>query len=46
MDDILIYSGRRGEHLQHIRSMLETLDKKKLHNNLNICMFLSMNWFI
>src|SRR6266576_1190452 len=31
LDDILIYSKTKEEHLKHLRTILETLKKHKLH---------------
>jgi hypothetical protein len=37
LDDILISSGSKGEHLQHIRMVLEVLDREKLQIYLKKC---------
>ncbi|XP_039014624.1 uncharacterized protein LOC120144671, partial [Hibiscus syriacus] len=38
-DDILIYSQTLDDHVQHLRSVLETLQKEKLYANLQKCSF-------
>jgi hypothetical protein len=37
LDDILIYSKTKEEHLQHVRIILETLRKHKLYAKINKC---------
>uniref|UniRef100_A0A5B7BML6 RNA-directed DNA polymerase n=1 Tax=Davidia involucrata TaxID=16924 RepID=A0A5B7BML6_DAVIN len=39
-DDILIYSRSQGEHLDHLRQVLETLRAAKLYANLKKCSFM------
>eukprot|EP00253_Pinus_taeda_P007136 PITA_07136 len=40
VDDILIFSRTKGEHLQHVRRVLEKLQQNKLLINLKKCTFL------
>lgn len=40
LDDILIFSRTRVEHLQHVRKVLEKLQQNKLLINLKKCIFL------
>ena len=40
LDDILIFSQNREEHLRHLKLVLRTLQKEKLLINLNKCSFL------
>jgi hypothetical protein len=40
LDDILIYSQTREEHLKHVRMVLSTLEKHKLLINLKKCSFM------
>ena len=40
LDDILIFSRTKGEHLQHVRKVLEKLQQNKLLINLKKCTFL------
>jgi hypothetical protein len=40
LDDILIFSRTKGEHLQHVRRVLEKLQQNKLLINLKKCTFL------
>jgi len=40
LDDILIFSRTREEHLQHVRKVLEKLQQNKLLINLKKCTFL------
>jgi hypothetical protein len=40
LDDILIYSQTREEHLRHLRMVLNTLQKEKLLINLKKCSFM------
>ncbi|RYE96002.1 MAG: hypothetical protein EOO78_22355, partial [Oxalobacteraceae bacterium] len=40
LDDILIFSRTREEHLQHIRQVLQRLREKKLYGKLSKCEFL------
>eukprot|EP00253_Pinus_taeda_P013169 PITA_13169 len=40
LDDILIFSRMKGEHLQHVRTVLEKLQQNKLLINLKKCTFL------
>eukprot|EP00253_Pinus_taeda_P024940 PITA_24940 len=40
LDDILIFSRTRGEHLQHVRRVLEKLQQNKLLIKLKKCTFL------
>jgi len=35
IDDILIYSKKRGEHAEHLRTMLQILREKQLYENLS-----------
>ena len=37
LDDILIYSRTKEEHLQHVRTVLSTLRKHKLYDKLKKC---------
>lgn len=39
IDDILIYSKDKEEHVSHLRIILETLRKEKLYRKLNKCEF-------
>ena len=41
IDDILIYSRKREEHLQHIRCVLERLRKHKLYVSPKKCSFMA-----
>ena len=41
LDDILIFSKTREEHLAHIREVLERLRKHKLYGKLSKCVFMS-----
>jgi Reverse transcriptase (RNA-dependent DNA polymerase) len=41
LDDILIYSSTREEHVQHIKAVLDTLRSNKLYAKLKKCEFLS-----
>jgi hypothetical protein len=38
-DDILIYSKKLGDHVQHLKSLLDVLKKEKLFANLTKCTF-------
>ena len=38
-DDILIYSKSLDEHVQHLQSILDVLQKEKLYANLKKCTF-------
>ena len=40
LDDILIFSQNREEHLWHIKMVLKTLQKEKLLINMKMCSFL------
>ena len=40
LDDILIFSQNKEEHLKHLKLVLETLQKEKLLINLKNCIFL------
>jgi len=40
LDDILIFSRTKEEHLQHVRRVLEKLQQNKLLINLKKCIFL------
>ena len=40
LDDILIFSQNREEHLRHLKLVLRTLQKEKLVINLKKCSFL------
>ena len=40
-DDILIYSSTRDEHLNHLRSVCNTLQKEKFYANPKKCAFLT-----
>jgi len=40
LDDILIYSQTREEHLRHLKMVLSTLQKNKLLINLKKCSFM------
>jgi len=40
LDDILIFSKTKQEHLQHVRRVLEKLQQNKLLINLKKCTFL------
>ena len=31
IDDILVYSGDRGKHAKHLRTVLQTMREKKLY---------------
>ncbi|GKD43561.1 putative reverse transcriptase domain-containing protein, partial [Tanacetum coccineum] len=39
IDDILIYSKARGEHVEHLRLVLELLKKEKLYAKFSKCEF-------
>nr|GEX94028.1 hypothetical protein [Tanacetum cinerariifolium] len=39
LDDILIYSKTREEHVEHLRLVLELLKKEKLYANFSMCEF-------
>ena len=39
MDDILIYSGSREEHAEHLRIVLQTLREHRLYAKLSKCQF-------
>ena len=39
LDDILIFSKTRKEHIRHVRCVLEKLQQNKLLSNLKKCMF-------
>ena len=41
LDDILIFSQNKEEHLRHLKLVLETLQKKKLLINMKKCSFLT-----
>lgn len=41
LDDILIYSKTRKEHLKHLRIVLDTLRKEKLYGKLSKCHFMT-----
>jgi hypothetical protein len=38
-DDILVYSKSWGEHLRHVREVLETLRNHRLHAKMSKCLF-------
>ena len=38
-DDILIYSKTKGEHLNHLRQVLDVLKENQLYINLKKCTF-------
>jgi len=40
MDDILVYSQKREEHLRHLRYVLEKLQQEKLLVNMKKCSFM------
>ena len=40
LDDILIYSKHREEHMQHLRQVFEVLRRQKLYGKLEKCSFL------
>jgi hypothetical protein len=40
LDDILIYSQTKEEHLRHLKMVLSTLQKEKLMTNLKKCNFM------
>jgi len=40
LDDILIFNRKKGEHLQHVRRVLEKLQQNKLLINLKKCTFM------
>ena len=40
LDDILVYSATREEHMSHLMNVLETLKKHQLLENLKKCDFL------
>lgn len=40
LDDILIFSQKREEHLRHVRYVLEGLQQEKLLTNLKKCTFM------
>ena len=42
-DDILIYSKNLGDHVQHLKSVLDVLRKEKLFANLKMCTFYTNN---
>jgi hypothetical protein len=42
-DDILIYSKNLGDHVQHLKSVLDVLRKEKLFANLKKCTFCTDN---
>jgi hypothetical protein len=39
-DDILVFSQRRDEHLQHLKQILQVLRQEKFYANFNKCFFL------
>ena len=39
IDDILVYSGDRGKHVEHLRTVLQTLREKKLYAKFSKCEF-------
>ena len=40
LDDILIFSRNKGEHLEHLKLVLRTFQKEKLLINLKKCSFM------
>ena len=42
LDDILIYSRTKEEHLRHLRYVLEKLQQEKLSKNMKKCYFMKM----
>jgi hypothetical protein len=42
LDDILVYSNTKEEHLRHLRMVLRRLKQKKLLINLNKCSFINI----
>jgi hypothetical protein len=42
-DDIFIYSKNLGDHVQHLKSVLDVLRKEKLFANLKKCTFCTDN---
>ena len=43
-DDILVFSKTMKEHINHVKSVLQTLRKERLYANLNACLVLT-KWF-
>jgi len=39
MDDILVYSTSKVEHKEHLREVLQTLNKHKLYDKFSKCKF-------
>ena len=42
-DDIMIYSKREDEHLEHLEKVFETLRREKLYAQLKKCIFFTYN---
>ena len=45
LDDIMIFSQNREEHLRCLKLVLRNLQKEKLLINLKKCSFLKKNWY-
>lgn len=39
IDDILVYSGDKEKHVEHLKMVLQTLRERKLYAKLNKCEF-------
>ena len=44
-DDILVFSKTMKEHIDHVKSMLQTLCKESLYANLKNALLASTKWF-